>query len=190
MTGKLLLASLAGAAILFVWGFLFWGMADGFGSRAPIPNEDAITTVLRESITESGVYRYPGMDQSIEGWEERYETQLQQGPIYTVSYHAGGAEPMNVGLMITGFVQWFIAAFILCLILNMAIGSLATYGRRLAFIFLAGLFASLTICPTEAIWMYDSWNLAFMNILYYTVGWLLAGLAIAKMVKPRLTPAT
>ena len=182
MNGKVLLASLVGAVIFFVWGFIFWGMLGGFGTVTSIPNEDQVAEAVKGNITEAGIYYYPAMD---EGGNEEWQAKHEVGPLFMISYHPEGANPMNAQMFMFGFIHFFVSALILCLILNSVLGNLTTFSKRVVFIVGIGLFASVMLDFSQPIWWYSPWSFAFSSLFYNVVGWLLAGLAIAKLLKPQ-----
>ena len=60
MVGRVVLASIISAVLMFIWGFVFWGMA-GMAPRLlePLPAELDVTAALRNVQAPSGMYVYP-----------------------------------------------------------------------------------------------------------------------------------
>ncbi len=60
MVGRVLLASIVAAVLMFVWGFVFWGLS-GMSTElsAPLPAELDVLAALRNSQAPSGMYVYP-----------------------------------------------------------------------------------------------------------------------------------
>ncbi len=187
MFGKVIVTSLISAVVLFVWGFLFWGILGGLGSLQGVPQEETVTSAIKQSITESGSYYYPAMPENSddEAAMSAWEAKHMEGPLYTVIYHAEGADVMNGSMFIMGYLHEFIASIFMCFLLVMALPQLQSFGKRLGFVILATLTFSFFIDFTGAIWMYYPWNGAFVNFFYHIIGWFLAGLVIAGMIKPK-----
>ena len=60
MAGRVLLAAVLSAVLMFLWGFLFWGLLDmSFRLMAPLPAELDVLASLRQANTPSGMYVYP-----------------------------------------------------------------------------------------------------------------------------------
>lgn len=185
MSRSFFLATLTSAIILFVWGFVYWAMLGGLGAMSPVPNENEITRALHENIHESGTYYYPAMPESeMEAATETWIVNHKAGPLYMIFFHAGGADPGSPSLFVLGFLHYLIASALMCFLLTMALPNLQTYGKRLVFVLLTGIFASVFIEFSSPIWLYTPWSGAFSGLLYSGIGWLLAGAAIARFIKP------
>ncbi len=67
MTIRVILASVAGAIVLFFWGFVFWRflamMISPWKPIAADGDPDVVAT-LKQAFPESGVYMYPWVDTS------------------------------------------------------------------------------------------------------------------------------
>jgi hypothetical protein len=191
MTGKLFTGALVGALVLFMSGFIWYGLlpfADA--SFAQLPNEPAIVQTLQSSNLESGTYIYPKMIRdggptSMDEWMALHE----KGPLFEVRYHKEGAAPGGFGMMGTGFVHFLIVALIAAGMLRMALPVLPTYGKRVIFVMMLGIFAAVLVQPSGPIWFYYPWDRAISDIFYTAVSWLLAGLAMGGIIKPTHTAA-
>jgi hypothetical protein len=94
---KWLIATLAGAATMFVWGgishmVLFKGI--GF-SR--ISGEERIVSALRTSLLSDGLYFLPSIDIKQNATEEEktaWEARFRAGPTGMIIYHAAGDAPV------------------------------------------------------------------------------------------------
>jgi hypothetical protein len=68
--------------------------------------------------------------------------------------------------------------------LLMSLPSLPTYGRRVLLVVLAGTFAGVVVELSRPIWFYHPWGFALFGALFQVTAWLLAGLAMAAILKP------
>jgi hypothetical protein len=189
---KLLLASLVGGLILFVWGFLAWAVLPihnaGFRS---LPNDSAIIPILQSNITADGFYYFPGMTEETPGMtaEQRqaamdaWTNKQMRGPIGMIIYHPNGMDPMMVGQFIWGFVIFFIAAFIASWLLSRSTAAAAPYLSRVVYCGMLGVFASFVSHISNMNWMYFPMDYTTGMVADTIIGWLLAGAGIAAIVK-------
>jgi hypothetical protein len=137
---KWLIATLAGAASMFVWGgishmVLLKGI--GFTRRS---NEERIVSTLRTSSPEDGLYFFPSIDlrgnptaEEQATWEARFRT----GPTGMIIYHAAGDAPVSPKKLSVQFLSDVLAAGIVSYLPSLAI---ATYWRRVGLAALLGVF--------------------------------------------------
>ncbi len=189
---QLLLGALAGAVILFVWGFLAWAVLPLHkASFRPVPNEDAVVSALGGNIGTGGVYYFPGIPEETANTsaEQRkanmdaYVHKHQAGPIGVVMFHPGGADPMMVGQFIGGFIIYLIAAFIASWFLSRSTAAGSTYIARVAFCGTLGVFVSFAAHLPAMNWTYFPMDYTTAMVADALIGWLLAGLALAAIVK-------
>ena len=74
---KIVLSAFLGAIILLAWQSFSW-MVLPFHNMAysPIPEGEQVAEVIKDSISDPGVYSYPGMDAT----EEVMTETMQNGP--------------------------------------------------------------------------------------------------------------
>ena len=184
MLGRALLAALLGAIVLMIWGAVFW-TALPLSQRVMdgATDEAALAAAIGDTLPESGVYLIPWMEEGTDqaGWVQRH----RRGPIVQVFYRAEGAEPMAPTVFLAGFVNMFTASLIAVGILSLGLPLWPGYGQRVLVVFLLGLFAAVAVDLSAPIWMYHPWDYATFQTLYHASSWLLAGLAIAAILKPR-----
>jgi hypothetical protein len=182
-TKKVCAAILAGAAVMFVWGavshlVLFKGT--GF-SR--LPNEDRIVTELRGSIREEGLYFFPSPDFSGNATPEAkaaWEAKFSAGPTGMIVYHPEGSSPVSGAKLLIQFFSHLIGAAIATLVASF-IGK--PYWTRVLVIGLLGAFGPLTLGLIS--WNWYGFPTAFFlaQLVDMVVGWSLAGMAIARLIR-------
>ena len=178
---KLVLGSLLGALVMFVWGAVFWTSPLPYSVMGKIPDEAAAGKALLEHFPRSGTYLVPSPMQ-----DEKVLTELSRsGPIATVHIQTRGGEPMSAGVFIFGFLHELIAVFLIALLLSLALPGLPTYGRRLGFVALAGLASSIYVNGANPIWWHHPWPFYLVNGVYDFVAWSATGLVLAGMIKPK-----
>jgi hypothetical protein len=197
---KVVGGALLAAVVLMVWGAVFW-MVLPFHHFVlkPLPGGDAVVKAMKENIPETGVYLYPWCDGTCDGTasesqraavEERLMKQHREGPLVKVVYHKEGLDPMQPATFVNGFLHHFLSALLAGGLLTLALPSLKSYGSRVAFVFLLGVFAAVAVNLTEAIWLHQPWAYTLFYVSMYVSNWLLAGLAMALVIKPaRACPA-
>lgn len=185
---RTILAALLAAVVMFQWGWLYWGvlpLADRVTHR--IPQEDAVVQVLAENLSESGAYYFPGRPQHDDrppnpneteaAWNEKHAA----GPIGWVLLQKQGAPAMDPQVLGLGFGAMFVAALIAAGLLSIC--PPANYARRVIFVAALGLFVAVIGTFNDAIWFAYPWDFQLIKATYQVIGWILAGLVIAAIVK-------
>ena len=176
---RILLGALVGTVIVFIWTAAAH-MATPLGTMglSTLPNEERVLENLRQNVPASGLYFFPGgMGQA------DHLQKLRRGPVGIMSYTAGGMDPLPAPMLIAEFVTNFLAATIAAIVLSTVA---APYFTRAFYVALLALFAFLSI--TSSYWIWYNFPTAFVaaSLFVEFVGWFLAGLAMAKIVKPRM----
>ncbi len=171
------------ALAMFVWGFLFWGVPwpNPAYSHLSEADEAALWETVRDHVPETGVYYLPDVQR--EGTMEAAVARHRQGPLAKVMVHAEGAEVMSAGVFIGGFLHMLVSAFLLALLLRGAAPVLGSYGRRVAFVVLAGLAVAVWANLGEPIWNYHPWTHELTNAVYDWTSCIVAGLVLARFVR-------
>ena len=181
---KWMIATLAGAATIFVWGGIsHMVLLKGIGFTR-MSNEERIVATLHTSLPGEGLYFFPSIDlRGNPTGEEKaaWETRFRAGPTGMIVYHAGGDAPVSPKKISVQFVSDVVAAGILAYLLSLAI---ASYWKRVGFSALLGIFGLFAISS-----IYWNWY-GFPNAFFLAqgvdmiVGWALAGAVIAKLIPP------
>ncbi len=185
---RIMIAGVLGAIVYYIWGMLAWmalplhtptlsGLVDGA----------AITTVLKDQNLETGVYVYPWTDNQ-DDWknpESDFMKNHNAGPIYSIYYESAGAAPMNAGVLAGGFVIDLLAALLAaCLLSSVSMNAGRSYARRVGFVIGLGLFVALIGHASYWNWMHFPTGYTLAFVADVVIGWTLAGLAIAAVVRP------
>lgn len=175
-----ILGAVIGAAVMFFWGFLFWGVLPiGASAMDGVKNQAVFQSTLEQHLGSSGVYAVPfSKDPS----DAEFQALHAEGPIATIYYRAEGSEPMSTSTFVMGYLHELVVLLIMGLMLKMA--GIASYGARLAAVFLGGLSGAALSSLSGPIWWLHPWNMAVIDLIYQGIAWLLAGLVLAAMVKP------
>jgi hypothetical protein len=183
--GRILLAGIVGGIVVFVWGALSHMVlpVGEMGIRV-LPDEEAVVSTLRTTIREPGLYLYPGMDMTREpteaeqkAWEARYKA----GPRGMLVYQPGGDQPLSPRQFGTELLADIVAALIAAWLLSRAV---EPYLRRVVFVTFLGFFAWLVTSVSYWNWYGFPTEFVLAEAVDSIVSWLLAGLVLAKIVKP------
>jgi hypothetical protein len=187
MGGKTITGALVGAVILYVFGFLWYGMSGiGESSFSSLPNEETVVNTLTGAGLTSGTYIYPRMERngepiSMDDWTALHA----KGPLFEVRYHADGVEPMSATMFISGFVHFLVSTLLAAWLLSVALPRLESYAKRVMFLTMLGIFAGVFVQLSGPIWFYYPWDRALSDLAYDGLAWLVAGLGMAAIIKPR-----
>jgi hypothetical protein len=183
---KTIFASLAGGLILFVWSFLAWVVLPLHQSSIKtIPNEDAVMSMLQQSLTTKSVYIFPanpGMKADpavMAAWEQK----MKQGPTGMLMYNPAGEDPMMPNQMIFGFILDVFAAMLAAWFLSRSTAVASSYFARVAYCGMLGIFVSVFTHLMNWNWMGTPADFTTGLIVDSIISWILAGLAIAAIIK-------
>ncbi len=184
-----LIASLVAAVVLMLWGAVYWTVLPfGYQVLQPVVHEGPIVKSLERSLAGTGVYMIPFLSQEQmqdPAAVEAMSAQHRQGPLVQIFYTKEGVEPMAPAVFIGGFLNFFTSALIVAALLTMALPGLRSYSQRALFVFLVGLFGGVAIDLARPIWWLQPWDYWIHQALFPITAWLLAGLVMAALIKPR-----
>ncbi len=190
---KVFLGGLVGGIILFLWSFLAWVILPLHSPTLhEIPNEDAVISALNLALPAHAVYTFPHNPGTSAGeaaqnaWAEK----VKRGPGGMIIYSPSGADPMMAGQMVGGVIIDILSALIVAWLLTRSTALTASYLSRVAFCGMFAIFAAFFDYLTMWNWMGFPADFTTALIVDGLIAWLLAGLAIAAIVKaPAAQPA-
>jgi len=186
---QFLLATVVGGIVYFLWTAVSWmALPLHDATMHDIPNEPAVLDALQASIDGKGVYFFPAFpepaqdasvtEQQREAWADKHRA----GPVGLLVINPGGAEPMPPTTFLRGLLIDFLMAAVVAATLVYTRPSRYVY--RVAVPIAFGLFAALAGPITLNNWMHYPIDYALAGALDPVIGWTLAGLAMAAIVKP------
>jgi hypothetical protein len=194
MLKSLVLGAVLGGLTAFVWSFISWDVLPWHEKQLrSFQNEDEVSAIISSHAPQSGNYLLPtgpsqeGMtsDQKKAAEEIRMQ-KMQKGPLVFAAIRKEGFGSFPMVLLTQLLCQMF-AALLLTWMLLQTTG--LSYARRVAFLGVAGLAASvISDLPNWNWWGYSAAYTA-VNLVDYTLTWMLAGLVIAKVAKPQSAAA-
>lgn len=183
MIWRVVLASILGAVVFMAWGFTFW-----VGGLAPedlvksAPDEPAALAALSASFPESGVYVLPSPARGMENPD--FVARHASGPIAQVFVRREGSPANDPRVYSLGFLNNVVSAFLLTLVLVGVSSGLPRFGQRWFALVLVALFAVVAQEGADIIWWGHDTAFHLWTAGFGVVGWALAGLPIAALVRP------
>jgi hypothetical protein len=195
MSGRILIAGVVAGLVAFGWGFVshaMLGLADSV--LKPMPNESAVLGTLAENVKTQGMYMFPdaGMSAGMKGSKDQQKAAMETWQkAYVVQPHGLLViSPANGPLKMGPLMGFQLAIEIVCgliaaALLAAAAASLPAYFTRVAFVSALGLFAAVGIDGSYWNWYGFTAEYLRASVLDAVIGWTLAGLALAAIIKPK-----
>ncbi len=186
---KLVVAALAGALTMFVWGgFSHLVLLKGVGFSR-LPNEPELVLSLRRTVSKDGLYFFPGTDfRKTPTSEEQaaFEARFRAGPTGLIVYRSAGDSPVSGKKLGLQAASHFFAAAIAAHVVSLLAG--ASFAKRVTVVGLLGAFSTLAVGTIY--WNWYGFPNAFLlaQCIDMVVGWTLAGAAIAFVLNERPKP--
>jgi hypothetical protein len=182
---RVIVAAVVGGLLLFLWGFVAH-MFLPFSENAmkPIPNEAPVIESLRGNVTEDGVYFIPYMNYmtASEADQKAYAEKIASGPSGLLVLRTSNDTSM-VAEMLNEAASNLLAALVVALVVS-GLG-IRGYGARVRAIFAFGVVAWLSISVSQWTWYGFSNEFLISDLVDQWGGWLLAGLGMAAVLKPK-----
>ena len=187
---KVIAGGLAAGIVVFFWGAIAHVVLPiGSMGIRQIPNEDSVIGAIRNTIQEPGFYFFPGMDMSrapSESEQQAWDAKLKQGPAGVLIIQPQGGEAMSPRQLWTEVATDIVAALLAALLLSQVRGS---YWGRVAFVTLLGIFGFVTISVPYWNWYAFPTDFTTAEAIDQILGWFLAGLVLAAIVRSPKAPA-
>jgi len=188
MAKRVIIGGIAGGIILFMWGFLSWVVLD-LHSETILEHEGTMALIEngKDVLPHEGVYYFPPRPSNredtaaMEVWMEAH----RQGPVGMIFWQPVGDEPMSVTNLAQGLLLEIGMVMLAGVLLALALPSLPTYGNRLLFVTGLGLFVVLAARMSDWVFMGFPTRYTASIALGGVVSWVLVGLVLAGIVKPR-----
>jgi hypothetical protein len=187
---RVIVAAVLGTIVMFAFGGWFWLMSPYPGMMIVAPkDEDALVEQLKKSCPESGAYYFPFADQETMANKESeagkaFQRKHEAGPLGQVVIQYQGVKMMDPMVMGQGVGHYFVSAILMGLLLKLALPGLGGYVPRVAFVTIAGVFASVSNTLAQPVWLHHPWKTPLYFAAFYAVSWLLAGIVMAIVIRP------
>jgi len=188
MTKQLVLGTVLGGIVLFVWSAIAWMIIPWPGDPfQKFTDEAAVSQAITANAPRSGNYflpnepkRTPGMtDEQFKAASDAAMEQAARGPMIFAAVRLG---PMSMTrpLIIQFFTQLVLALLACCLLMRTC-G--LPYSKRVLFVATIGLIIFIGGHVEEWNWFSFSNAYLLMEFGAIVIGWILAALVMAKFVK-------
>jgi hypothetical protein len=183
---RIVLAAILGGLLMFVWGAVSHTLLP-FGRDAlkPIPNEAVVMSNLGGNLVEPGMYFFPWTDMSGKATPEQqaaWQAKIASGPSGLMVYRPSGGESMSPRQLVTEFASNVLAALFGAFLLLQLPGG---FGRRVLSMAAIGIAAWLSISVSQWTWYGFSTPFLLGDLADQFGGWLLAGIGMASLIRPR-----
>jgi hypothetical protein len=190
MSLRLIIAGVAGGIAMFVWtGLAHTVLGLGSMGMSVMTNEEPARTALQTATGDKdGMYFFPGMDAhakdksaEMKAWAEK----AKSGPSGLVIYHpAGHNTEMNPTTLVEEGVKEIVTTLLAAFLLTLT--GLTLFWSRAGFVAVIGLIATMTTNLSYLIWYGFPTTYTLACMLTEFVGYAVAGLVIAALLRPRL----
>jgi hypothetical protein len=189
MNKQLALGSVLGSIVLFLWSAIAWMLIPWPGTPLrTFKNEDAVTQAIVANAPQSGNYLLPNADQKGVSREQQQKAmeKMAQGPIVFASVRLEPFNSMAKPLVIQFLTQFVVALLGTFLLLQ---SSGLSYAGRIAFVTVIGVIIFVGGHVDEWNWWSFSNDYMMMQLGAIVIGWFLASLVIAKVVRGKAAAA-
>ena len=179
---RIIIAAIVGGIIVFVWSAVAH-IVTPLGTMGIQSLPDSVTPSLG-AVPSSGMYFFPGMDMSHRPTpEERkaFEQKVKSGPSGVLVITKSNGATMGPQQLGSELASNVIAALIAAIVVSFMVGG---WFKRAFSVALMGLFGVVSLLVSYLIWYGFPAQYVTGELITEVVGWFLAGLAIAKIVKP------
>lgn len=186
MGKRLGLAALAAAFILFFWGWFWFGMsplAKQTLQSLPETAQPGIAAMAASGLA-SGTYMSPAYDDSTPEITAKTISDYAAGPVVMIHYRSGGSNFFDPMVMLSGLALSFVTALIIGWLSTRSGAPLPTFGARFGFVLGAGALIAVAGRFSVPVWYSMPWDFFLYYAAYDVSGWALAGLAMARILKP------
>jgi hypothetical protein len=190
MSLRVLIAGIVGGIVMFIWSGVAHNLL-GLGAMglSTLSNEAPALAALQTATGDKdGLYMFPAMDMHAKdkGAEMKaWEAKVKAGPSGMLVYHpAGAAKEMGMSTLVSEGLKEIIVSVLAAFLLSLT--ALTRFWSRAGFVAVIGLIATLTTNPSYWIWygFPTAYTLGYM--LTEWIGYVVAGLTIAALLRPRL----
>ncbi len=188
--GRKVLAGILGGIAFFIWSSIAH-LALGLGEVgiSEIPNEQAVVTGMKANVTQSGLYLFPGWGLGANATHAQkmvamkdLAPKIKAGPTGILVYRAQGSDPLSPRQLITELLTNMVQVLLAVLLLGQT--SLASFAARWRFITVVGILAAISTNISYWNWYGFPGNYTLAYMLNISVGFAVAGLVAAALVKP------
>ncbi len=187
MAIRVIVGAVLSAIVLMAWGFVFWTVLPyPMEMMDRLPDDAPVVHALEKA--ETGVYFLPYPDREAMSGNDpeakaAFLARHEKGPLLQVFYRKEGVQAMDPKFFAMGFGQMFVASFLAAVLLCLALPGLGGYPARVLFVFLLGVFASVSLTLGDPIWFHHPWKYALYLSGFHVAGWALVAPVLGLVVR-------
>ena len=167
---KTILAVIVTALVIYIWGFLYWGVSTlPYSSWRQAADDTLAQEILAEHFPESGAYFVPGFDHE----QEALDTLYARGPTAFVHIRHGESSQVEPARMVAGLALNL--AFVALLAAFFRIAGAKEFRDFARLSTVAGLAAVILTNVGDMIWWRISVEWKVWQLVYDYSLWLIAG---------------
>ena len=176
------IGGIVGGLILFVNGFIFWATPLGElpFNKAPDPQNAAVQLAMAQNLTPTGTGAYIIPAHGSAGGAVLYA----QGPIATVFFNTQGFSPDDMSMLLPGAIMALIAGMLIAFGLAAVGGGGRSFAGTARLVVLMSLAFTVWEFLASPIFNHFGWRFWIYTFVAESVGWILAGLVIARWFLP------
>jgi hypothetical protein len=196
---RILGGALLATVVLMGFGFAYWTqLPHRCRVLRPVLDHDKVVATLQAKLPATGVYFLPWSSDyeeppvpadAKETWLRRHKA----GPLAMIFLRKEGFDPESPETMRNvygaGALHFFVSALLADAMLAGSGCGQCRYLGRVGYVFGLGLFAAVAVKIAEPIWFAYPWDFPLFQAVYTVIGWLLAGIVVAAVVKTKAPQA-
>ena len=176
------IGGIVGGLILFVAGYIFWASPIGeipFDHASDAQNT-AVQLSLNQNLTAigTGTYHVPDPHSRVGA------NQYTQGPIATVFFNTQGYSPDDMSMLLPGAIMALIAGLLLAFALAAVGGGGRSFAATARLVVLMSFAFTVWEFLASPIFNHFGWRFWIYTFVAESVGWILAGLVVARWFLP------
>lgn len=181
---RILTGGVVAGIVLFFWGFVAHMLLPlGELGLKVLPTDDGVAAAITKDVREPGLYVLPGWDMSKSQSAEEMEAHMAKvakGPYGFMVLYPNGRDPSMGKRLPIEFGTNVVCALLAAILVSQL---RSDFGVRVACVTLVGLLASLMTLVPYWNWYGYPTDFTLAQIAEHTVGWLLAGIVLAAIVR-------
>lgn len=191
MSRSVIVAALVGGLVVFVWSFVSWSLIPWHSSAMQsFVNEGEMSLALMANAPEGGLYMMPGLPRgyaTMSAEQKKAADAQMVANMETSRYFFGvvrrRAPASPVRQMIVALLFDVLAALLVAMLV-MKTGDM-TYWGKVSFVMTAALAVGIIALVPQWIWFSFPTRWTLIMIADTLIAWLLGGMVIARVVRPR-----
>lgn len=191
MMKSLALGAVLGGLVAFIWSAASWMVMPWHNSTMnSFANEDAVAQVLLENAPKGGMYWLPGLPpgyDSMSAEQKKAADAAMQEKTKTSPFFYGVVRRQSQENMARNMTYGLLFDILAALLISMLVlkTSGMSYAGRVMFIVTVALAVGVIAVLPNWVWWHFSTRWTLVTMADIVIGWLLAGLVIAKVAAPK-----